>query len=71
MSEYLDELIRSLEAEADQGRAEFRRLQNPYRNGKRSFDGYLKRITQRLESLRQLQKLENDKRAAWPSSPNQ
>ena len=60
MSAYLNELIRTLEAEAERARARLKKLE-PSSSSKRPHEndtGALKRVLQRLETLKALQDTE-------------
>src|SRR5437868_1307919 len=58
MSQYLDELIKALEAEATEGRAELERSRAKDLREPKQAASQLKRTLQRLEILKNLQKAE-------------
>ena len=64
MSAYLDELIKKLEAEADKGREQLRKLEalTASRRSQEQDTGALKRVLQRLEILKSLQNAERDRK---------
>jgi hypothetical protein len=66
MSAYLNDLIKELEAEAERGRAWLKKWEalNPRRRSQERDEGSLRRIAQRLEILKALQKTESNRREA-------
>jgi hypothetical protein len=64
MSAYLDELIKKLEAEADKGREQLRKLEalTASRRSQEQDTGALNRVLQRLEILKALQNAERDRK---------
>jgi hypothetical protein len=64
MSAYLNDLIKELEAEAERGRARAKKCEafNASRRSQERDEGALRRIAQRLEILKALQKTESNRR---------
>jgi len=64
MSVYLDELIKSLEAEADKGREQLTKLEalTASRRSQEQDTGALNRVLQRLEILKALQNAERNRK---------